>query len=75
MKNDKNMLKMTNKKDFIRMLSSSLEELIKSDVLCIETKKVYNPYSDTERVKSVIRIDNSALKKIFENCIVYEVKI
>ena len=54
---------MTNKKDFIRMLSSSLEELIKSDVLCIETKKVYNPYSDTERVKSVIRIDNSALKK------------
>ena len=56
------MLKMTNKKDFIRMLSS-LEELIKSDVLCIETKKVYNPYSDTERVKSVIRIDNSALKK------------
>jgi hypothetical protein len=63
MKNDKNMLKMTNKKDFIRMLSSSLEELIKSDVLCIETKKVYNPYSDTERVKSVIRIDNSALKK------------
>ena len=63
MKNDKNMLKMTNKKDFIRMFSSSLEELIKSDVLCIETKKVYNPYSDTERVKSVIRIDNSALKK------------
>ena len=57
------MLKMTNKKDFIRMFSSSLEELIKSDVLCIETKKVYNPYSDTERVKSVIRIDNSALKK------------
>lgn len=64
MKNDKNALNMTNKKDFIRMLSSSsLEELIKSDVLYIKTEKVYNPYSDTERLKSVISINNSALKK------------
>lgn len=63
MKNDRNTLNMTNKKDFIRMLSSSLEELIKSDVLHIKTEKVYNPYSDTERLKSVIRVDNSALKK------------
>lgn len=54
---------MINKKDFIRMLSSSLEELIKSDVLYIKTEKVYNPYSDTERLKSVISINNSALKK------------
>lgn len=63
MKNDRNTLNMTNKKDFIRMLSSSLEELIKSDVLYIKTEKVYNPYSDTERLKTVIRVNNSALKK------------
>ena len=63
MKNDRNTLNMINKKDFIRMLFSSLEELIKSDVLYIKTEKVYNPYSDTERLKYVIRVDNSALKK------------
>lgn len=63
MKNDKNTLNMINKKDFIRVLSSSLKELIKSDVLCIKTEKVYNPYSDSERLKSVIRVDNIALKK------------
>jgi hypothetical protein len=53
------------KKEFTRMLASSLKELIENDVLYVETEGVYDPYSghDAPAYESTIHINGYALEE------------
>lgn len=51
------------KKEFAKMLASSLEELIEHGVLYVETEAVYDPYSDhyAHAHESTIHVNSYAL--------------
>lgn len=53
------------KKEFAKMLTSSLEELIENDVLYVETEAVYDPYSghDTPAYESTLHVNVYALEE------------
>ena len=53
------------KKEFIKMLASSLEELIEAEVLYVETESEYNPYSGSSEpyYNSFIKVNHYNLEE------------